>query len=106
MRTKQSGSEKGKVLDIEAYRSKLRRVRIPVSEPRAMATKKKDEDRDLLDGQQTIYRGNLYVHIDDAGQVDFDICSSRTARRPCPRDGVLDHVYAFDTAYRSGLSPS
>jgi hypothetical protein len=47
-----------------------------------MATKKKDEDRDLLDGQQTIYRGNLYVHIDDAGQVDFDIV--RAERRDAP----------------------
>ena len=26
-----------------------------------------------IDGQSTIYRGNLYVHIDEEGRVDYDI---------------------------------
>lgn len=36
----------------------------------------------LLDGQNTIYRGNLYVHIDDGGHVDFDII--RAEQRDAP----------------------
>jgi hypothetical protein len=47
-----------------------------------MPAAKKDESRDLLDGQQTIYRGNLYVHINDDGEVDFDIV--RAERRDAP----------------------
>ncbi|KWI90163.1 hypothetical protein WM08_14995 [Burkholderia ubonensis] len=26
-----------------------------------------------FDGQKSLYRGNLYVHIDDDGKVDFEI---------------------------------
>lgn len=47
-----------------------------------MPPTKKQEDRELLDGQQTIYRGNLFVHIDESGQVDFDII--RAERRDAP----------------------
>lgn len=47
-----------------------------------MSPTDKEQDHDLLDGQKTIFRGNLYVHIDDSGQVDFDII--RAERRDAP----------------------
>ncbi|MDN8081197.1 hypothetical protein QZN30_17680 [Burkholderia multivorans] len=35
-----------------------------------------------FDGQKTMYRGNLYVHIDDNGQVDFDIIRAERGDAP------------------------
>ncbi|WP_155634231.1 hypothetical protein [Burkholderia cepacia] len=36
----------------------------------------------VFDGQKTLYRGNLYVHIDDDGQVDFDIIRAERGDAP------------------------
>lgn len=35
-----------------------------------------------FDGQRTVYRGNLYVHIDDDGKVDFDIVKATRSDAP------------------------
>lgn len=35
-----------------------------------------------FDGQNTLYRGNLYVHIDDDGQVDFEIIRAERGDAP------------------------
>lgn len=35
-----------------------------------------------FDGQKTMYRGNLYVHIDDNGHVDFDIIRAERGDAP------------------------
>lgn len=47
-----------------------------------MSATKKEEEKDLLNSQQTMYRGNLYAHIDEAGHVDFEIV--RAERRDAP----------------------
>jgi N-methylhydantoinase B/oxoprolinase/acetone carboxylase alpha subunit len=39
-------------------------------------------DETGFDGQTTVYRGNLYVHIDENGRVDFDIV--RAERNDAP----------------------
>lgn len=35
-----------------------------------------------FDGQTTVYRGNLYVHIDDNGKVEFDIVRAERPDAP------------------------
>lgn len=35
-----------------------------------------------FDGQTTVYRGNLFVHIDEDGKVDYDIV--RAERHDAP----------------------
>ncbi|MGB8422220.1 hypothetical protein [Paraburkholderia sp.] len=35
-----------------------------------------------FDGQQSMYRGNLYVHIDQAGHVDYDIVRADRSDAP------------------------
>lgn len=45
------------------------------------ATRKKESD-DLLNSQQTVFRGNLYAHIDESGAVDFDIVRAERGDAP------------------------
>lgn len=35
-----------------------------------------------FDGQSTVYRGNLYVHIDEDGKVEFDIVRAERGDAP------------------------
>jgi hypothetical protein len=35
-----------------------------------------------FDGQSTVYRGNLYVHIDESGNVEFDIVRAERTDAP------------------------
>lgn len=39
-------------------------------------------DPEGFDGQSTVYRGNLYVHIDDEGKVDYDIVKAERQDAP------------------------
>nr|WKF58790.1 hypothetical protein HUO10_003291 [Paraburkholderia busanensis] len=39
-------------------------------------------DPEGFDGQSTVYRGNLYVHIDENGKVDFDIVKAERPDAP------------------------
>ena len=39
-------------------------------------------DPEGFDGQSTVYRGNLYVHIDDDGKVDYDIVKAERQDAP------------------------
>lgn len=36
----------------------------------------------LVDGQHSMFRGNLYVHIDDTGNVDYSIVRAERTDAP------------------------
>jgi hypothetical protein len=76
VRRQEPGNESRKVSDINEYRR--RRKRISNDRGATMAV----QDPEGFDGQATVYRGNLYVHIDDHGQVDYDIVKAE--RRDAP----------------------
>jgi hypothetical protein len=75
--TKNPGPEKGKVFDIERYRA-TRKANGRNRETPPMSS----NEHPGFDGQSTIFRGNLYAHIDESGQVDFDIV--RAERKDAP----------------------
>lgn len=75
MRRERPGYDDPKVFDIEAYRKRKSRT----SNDRGA---KMMRDPEGFDGQSTVYRGNLYVHIDDSGKVDYDIVKATRQDAP------------------------
>lgn len=76
MRRQEPGDGDRKVFDIDEYRK--RKNRTSTDHGVTMAV----QDPEGFDGQRTVYRGNLYVHIDDDGKVDYDIVKAERQDAP------------------------
>lgn len=74
MRKNEGNDRQGgtKVIDLGEYRKE-----------KGIPTEAKMAARDkLIDGQHSIFRGNLYVHIDDTGNVDYSIVRAERVDAP------------------------
>ncbi|WP_109477674.1 hypothetical protein [Paraburkholderia sp. C35] len=64
------------MFDIDEYRKRKSRASTDYG------AKMAKRDPEGFDGQSTVYRGNLYVHIDDDGKVDYDIVKATRQDAP------------------------
>lgn len=76
MRREQPGKNDLKVFDISNHRRWKNRIQTNCESVMAAQNPKG------FDGQSTLYRGNLYVHIDDNGKVAYEIVKAERKDAP------------------------